>query len=131
MRAYQFITEEYKFKIDPMYSSYYDDNDDEQSRHLVPIRTGALDQLWKRDHGFYIGKNGEDQIKDRYQRFGKWLQDNELIEAPTVSIMNNKVSFYNGRHRFAWLRDHGHEIIPVAMDEDSIKNATRLGLIAK
>jgi hypothetical protein len=129
MRAHEF--ENRKFTIDPNYTTYYDEYDDEQSMNLVNISVPAFDSLWANDTGYYIGHGGDGSIKNRYPDFGKWLQQtNEPVIAPSVSIDNHgNVSFSNGRHRFAWFRDHGYKTIPLSMDDKSKKNAKKLGLI--
>jgi hypothetical protein len=33
---------------------------------------------------------------------------------PTVALHAGGLCFSNGRHRFAWLRDHGVEALPLA-----------------
>lgn len=121
------------FVFDPDYEWFYDDEDDVEYRKLVKIDTSKFDDAWK--HGIhkdqYIGKNGIGGIKDRYQNFGKWLgSTNVPIEASTVGVdKNGNVSFINGRHRYSWLRDSNVNDIQVAMDNTSIKNAKKFGLL--
>ncbi|WP_375234404.1 plasmid fertility inhibition factor family protein [Burkholderia pseudomallei] len=43
------------------------------------------------------------------------------IFIPTVSMADGTVSFTDGRHRFAWLRDHGLRALPVEVDQDSVE----------
>ena len=128
MRAHEFVDK--NFIIDPGHTSYYDENDDQQDMVLVNVDVAGVDQLWSNDPGFYIGHGGDGSIKSRYSDFGKWLQQNNApIIAPTMSIgKNGEVSFVNGRHRFAWFRDHGYATLPVSLDRGSRKNAMKLGL---
>ena len=130
MRAVEFITENIHFKIDPNYEKFYGDDDYVEYSKLVNVNVKKLDHLWKKDYSMYIGKGGEGQIKDRYQRFGDFLNNNPShINAPHVSISNYGVTFGNGRHRFAWFRDHGYDVIPVSMDKESIRYAKQLGIL--
>jgi len=117
--------------LDPTYTTYYDDNDEQQNFKLVRVNTSKFDELWQASWQ-YIGKNGVGQTGSRYQNFGDYMTaTNDPIYAPTVSIgANSDIDFTNGRHRFAWLRDAGFKNIPVAMDQESINNAYRLRIIA-
>lgn len=123
------LSESIKFILDPMYTTYYDDNDIKHNYTLININVKKLDKLWKKSWQ-YIDHNGIGQIKDRYQRFGDFLNTTkEPIQASTIGIDKyGDISFYNGRHRFAWFRDNNYDTIPVAMDKESIKNAKNLGL---
>jgi len=130
MRANEFITE-LSFQIDPNFERFYTDDDSVEYSSLVNINVKKLDHLWKKDPAFYIGKGGEGQIKSRYENFGDFLARHPShINAPHVSISPRGVTFTNGRHRFAWFRDHGYTVLPVSMDNDSIRYAKKIGLIA-
>lgn len=121
------------FVIDPSFVNFYNDDDELEHRRLVNVKVGAFDNAWKtgRHANQYISVNGQGSIKTRYQDFGKWLSTaKEPIQASTVDVdRDGSVSFYNGRHRYSWLRDQGVKTIPMAMDRESIKNAKRVGLI--
>ena len=106
----------------------------------------AFDDRWRTySPSFYIGKGGEPNgIRGRYERFGNFIlggteqlgsrefvhEPAQSIEASTVHI-NNKggIDFDNGRHRYAWLRDHNASDIYVAMTPESIQNARKFGFI--
>ena len=113
--------------LDPDYTTYYDDNDEQQNFKLVRVNATKFDDMWKPSWQ-YIGKNGVGQTGDRYQRFGEYIATTDApIHAATVSVdVSGDISFTNGRHRFAWLRDAGMKNIPVAMDQDSINNVHSL-----
>ena len=132
MRAYEFLTEQADIKIvlDPMYTTYYDEDDIQRKFKLVYVNAKQFDDLWKKS-GQYIGPHGTGQIKDRYQRFGSFVNTaNEPIHASTVGIdENGNITFANGRHRFAWFRDTGFDDIPVAMDHKSISHAKTFGIL--
>src|SRR5690348_13887762 len=57
----------------------------------------------------------------RYKRFGEWIRDNSSpIKMPTVCLCTKgEVSFNDGRHRFAWSRDHGIQVMPIMTDPES------------
>ena len=84
---------------------------------IDPIK---LDASWKKDTNFYIGHNGSgNAIGKRYENFGEWLKQGKPVEMPEVGFgYNDTVSFGNGRHRFAWMRDHGATAIPVLTDSN-------------
>lgn len=79
-----------------------------------------LDEAWRLDEGFYIGAGGSGPaIDNRYEGFGRWLASSSCrIELPMVAIEDKVVSFSDGRHRFAWLRDHGVRAIPVQVSAE-------------
>jgi hypothetical protein len=103
---------------------------------LVPVNVAAFDVGFQAaDTEFrgemYVGPGGTGAaIGDRYQRFGEFAATANSIEAPTVSVdENGRVSFGNGRHRFAYMRDQGVGSVPVAMDQESLQNAIDAGYV--
>lgn len=63
-----------------------------------------------------VGPGGVGGIDDRYQRFGEFAATGKAIEQPRAYIdAADRVAFSNGRHRWAWLRDHGVTEIPVSV----------------
>lgn len=100
---------------------------------LVNVNTAAFDAGFKAaDDPYraanYVGPQGEGGITGRYERFGEFQASASSIEAPTVSVdEQGRVTFGNGRHRFAYMRDNGVTQIPVAMDEESAANAVAAG----
>lgn len=112
---------------------------------LVIINTTKFDNAFKKDKDFYIGKGGVGSIKGRYKGFELFALGGKEELVPGVSIdhlptnsieasevyvdKDGNVSFTNGRHRYAWMRDHGIKDIYVAMNNQSIENAKRHGLI--
>lgn len=102
---------------------------------LVSVNTAAFDAGFKAaDDQFsadnYVGPRGEGGIEGRYERFSEFQKDAKFIEASTVSVdAQGRVTFGNGRHRFAFMRDQGVAQIPVAMDEESLQNAIAAGYV--
>lgn len=84
----------------------------------------SLDAVW-RGTPEYVGRKGLGSDQDgRYEAVGQFLRSAigaRPIFIPTVSMVDGTVSFTDGRHRFAWLRDHGLRALPVEVDEDSIE----------
>lgn len=99
---------------------------------LVDVLVQPFNASWQKDRDFYIGTNGTGGIGKRYQGFGEFLKSTqEPIEASEVYVdANGQVSFNNGRHRFAYLRDNGATVIPVAMSRDALANAKAFGYLA-
>ena len=84
---------------------------------IVWVDAIKLDAAWKRDKADHIGPcvsgpgNGS---RHKYQRFGCWVLNNRRkVRMPYVSYRRGAVSFTDGRHRFAWMRDRGERALPV------------------
>lgn len=92
-----------------------------------------LDQAWMKGDYLYIGNGGSGAIEDRYVRFGQWLfKTTKPIEMPIVSLNGDGIAFTDGRHRFAWLRDHGVSAIPVQVPpEEATKFKKQFGTSEK
>lgn len=86
----------------------------------------VLDRLWRESDPFhpggnYIGPGGLGQTHGRYDRFGKFYQEHLARGVPLVAPIleleerggDLVLWVYNGRHRMAWLRDHGIPRMPV------------------
>ena len=99
---------------------------------LVPLHVLPFDQRFAGDPNFYLGVGGgKNAIGDRYKRFGEFIASHDSIEASEVYVGDDgRVGFTNGRHRYAWLRDHGLTSIPVAMTPESVRNAKKFGYLA-
>lgn len=111
---------------------------------LVSINIKKFDEAFKKSNMF-IGPGGSGSIHGRYKRFGIFVfggvedigggikipsKGVDSIEAPQVSDNGiGEISFTNGRHRYAWLRDNKADKIFVSMDQASIKNAKDFGYI--
>lgn len=105
--------------------------DEKRKLQLINIDVAKFDAAFSKDEAFYVGPNGVGGIGGRYERVKKFIQDNGTFEASSVVVNEDgSVGFNNGRHRYAALRDASNQVIPVAMDEESIANAKKLGLLA-
>jgi hypothetical protein len=104
---------------------------------LVDVDVKLFDKVFSKS-SYYIEPNGKNQIHGRYEKFGLFIKggiDNTFgdnyrvqqatsMEASEVSVnKTGDVSFTNGRHRYAWLRDQGLDKVPVSMNKESVKNA--------
>ena len=86
----------------------------------VWVSVARLDASWKKHTSTYIGPGGTGPaIGDRYSRFGIYLQSCKAVWIPLVGLeCDGEIGFTDGRHRFAWLRDHGVTSMPINVDPD-------------
>lgn len=83
---------------------------------VVWVDVELVNQSASKDHNFYVGPKGEGGISGRYDRFDKWMGQGEAVEMPEITLTDSEeISFINGRHRFAWMRDQGIRELPVAV----------------
>jgi len=104
--------------------------DERNGEKLVNINVNSFDNRFKQSTEFYIGKEGKGGIGQRYKTFAEFQKTAESIEAPEVYVNENGgITFGNGRHRYAYMRDQGLKTIPVAMSQESIDNAKKFGFV--
>jgi hypothetical protein len=95
---------------------------------MVTVDIGKFDAGFAKDPQ-YIGEGKED-VPGRRAAFEEYEKTGKPVETPEVSVSpDGKVTFINGRHRYAVLRDRGEEAMPMAMSEESIANARKNGLL--
>lgn len=85
---------------------------------LIWVDVSKFDKAWAKDltqkKDFYLPPNSRvNAIGDRKERFGEFLQSNSAIHASTVSVRNGIISFADGRHRYAYMRDSGAKKVPI------------------
>lgn len=88
---------------------------------IVWVDVAKIEAAWSTDRNFYVGPQGTvNAIGKRYDRFGEWLKDGEVVEMSCLGFDGDRDRpfFTNGRHRFAWMRDHGAVAIPVCTPTD-------------
>lgn len=80
-----------------------------------------FDAVWAKSSE-YVGANGEGSNQTgRYENVGRFLRESigrTQIRLPTVSIEHGEIIFTDGRHRVAWLRDHGLYCMPFEVGDD-------------
>jgi hypothetical protein len=82
---------------------------------IVWVIVRKFDELWECDGDYYLSPHNASY---KYQRFGEWLAANASIvkvDMPHVSLNEGIATFTDGRHRFAWCRDHGVRALPVTV----------------
>lgn len=106
------------------------DPHDHRSGYNVVHVNHKFENAFKDNASFYIGRDGEGGIGDRYSKIGEFVNSSDYITIPDVYVnAHGVVSFGNGRHRYAWMRDQGESNFPVAMDDESLTNAKNFGYV--
>lgn len=85
----------------------------------VWISAAKFDASWKKNLEQYIGPGGSGAaIEGRYEKFGTWIGRGEAVWIPWVGLESGEICFTDGQHRFAWLRDHGVQSMPIDVDPE-------------
>jgi hypothetical protein len=94
---------------------------------LAWIDVDKFDKSFQQDKEAYVGPGGSgNAIGNRYHRFNEFLTKNDKIDTSEVHVNEQgKVSFINGRHRYAALRDAGVKHLPVSMSAEALANARK------
>lgn len=97
----------------------------------VLVDVGKLNEGFQRDRGFAIGKGGAGAVGGRLAGFKDWLRKHvpggTRVEQPEVTVdADGTVSFVDGRHRFAVLRDMGVGRMPVSVPRGQAGRVRRL-----
>jgi hypothetical protein len=83
----------------------------------VWISVARLDASWRRNRSQYVGPGGVGAgSEDKYEKFSSWFEEGKPIWIPWVGLEDGEICFTDGRHRFAWLRDHGVKSMPIDVD---------------
>lgn len=96
---------------------------EEGSEIVVWVDVAKVDASFKLDRNFYVGPKGSaNAIAGRYERFGEWLKAGEPVAMSEIGLgYRDIITFTNGRHRFAWMRDHGAKAVPVVTEASRAK----------
>lgn len=106
--------------------------DKAEGKTLVTVDAKAFDSAWKDNRVEAGGAGGitEDNGTSRYERAKSQYAAGSTTEAPSVTVgKDGRVTFTDGRHRFAAMRDAGDGKIQVAMDSASKRAAKKAGLL--
>jgi hypothetical protein len=102
-----------------------------EGNEIAHVNPETFDKAFKKTEWQYVGKNGDGGIEGRYKKFADWVKDADSMHASNASIdPKGSITFGDGRHRYAYLRDEGLKKIPMSMDEESIENAKKHGYLA-
>jgi len=97
---------------------------------MVLIKAEDLEAGWSTAPGYIAAdmSNGNGRyLKDpRFERFEKFLAENEAIEVANVQVTaGGRIGFRDGKHRTRVLLNLGMKAIPVTMPKDSLDRFTR------
>ena len=89
----------------------------------VMVDVAKFDASLAKDKSFYVepGGVGRSAIAGRYRDFGEFIgkarSQKIPIEQTVVHVdAKGRASIGDGRHRWAWFRDHGAKTLPVSVD---------------
>jgi hypothetical protein len=82
-----------------------------------------LDSSWSLRPDEYVGVGGTgNSIGNRYEKVGNWIKQGKPIWMPMLCLPSAEpISFTDGRHRFAWARDHGVTSLPIQVPSAEAK----------
>jgi hypothetical protein len=83
---------------------------------VVWIDIAAFNEHWRRTVNSYIPSGAGN--REEYARFGVWLATKVGLKMPYLDVVCDHVEFTNGQHRFASMRHHGVEALPIAASRD-------------
>ena len=85
---------------------------------VVWIDVAKVDLAWAKSANYVSKGGGCAGIPARYELFGHGFESRKPVQIASIDLLNQSVEFLDGRHRFAWLRDHGIAIMPVHVTPD-------------
>ena len=80
---------------------------------VVWINIRKFDALWRFDKGFYVPAGHSEYMRRVLLTI---LARKERLYMPHAEYYEGQASFTDGRHRFAWCRDHGVRYMPVTVE---------------
>lgn len=99
----------------------------DQGYRTVWVDVAKLDAAFQLDRGYAIGAGGVGAIPGRLAGFRDFLASGTPIEQSEVIVdVDGTISFLNGRHRFAVLRDLGVRQVPVSVLSSSVELTRQL-----
>ena len=104
-----------------------------QKQPTVKVDVAAVDVAWSLDVGYYIPPGGQPTLEGQAKYaivkafIEKALRAGIVIDQSRITVdADGTVSFTDGRHRFAVLRDMGATILPVSVDRSHAQRARDL-----
>lgn len=80
---------------------------------VVWLKLAKFDEAWRKTAG-YIGRGGEgSRHRSRYRMVGEFIRASSELYYPHLNLEDDEPAFTDGRHRLAWLRDHGAHAVAV------------------
>lgn len=102
--------------------------EDLEADAVVWVDVARVERSFALDPDHYVGPGGTLAGQaTRYANIGRHIESGLAIWMPHLSLRDDdQVHFTDGRHRFAWVRDHGGTALPVAT---SPERAARLAAL--
>lgn len=99
---------------------------------VIWIVVSQVNEAWQKSDLYITPGGGWAGNPERYDKFGKWMERKEPVQIASLGIVDDVIEFNDGRHRFAWLRDHGVTVMPVHVDPDKVELVkNRFGVVGK
>ena len=99
-----------------------------KNNNIVVVDVSKLNKLWKNDKGYYF-KKGDYDVRES---INKAIESGGDMEAPIIGFASKGgkkfISFTDGRHRFAQIRDKGGSKIAVSIKPEDLAELQDLGL---
>lgn len=105
----------------------------DQRMPTVTVDVAKVDEAWQRDHpDYYVPRGGQPDAvgQAKYEQVRQFVEraiaEGIPVEQSQIVVdRDGSVSFIDGRHRFAVLRDLGAVAIPVSVDRSSVARARK------
>jgi len=96
---------------------------------IVWVDVEKIEAAWCSERFAYLGSDvrqwPSSGMPYRYRRFGEWIaKSSEPIKMSSACLDSGKLSFTDGRHRFAWCRDHGIKVLSMTTSSDGLAEFT-------
>jgi hypothetical protein len=96
----------------------------------VWIDVSKLDAMLRLKQSDYVGFAGQDGILGKYTGVDEFVRSQkDALLMPRVGVhspSHKVVEILDGRHRFAWMRDHGAQALPVSAPADEVREIAKL-----
>jgi hypothetical protein len=89
----------------------------------VWVDVGKLDAAWWQARpNYYVRRGNTLHVKPgSYENAGKRITSGYEIGMSILGLgVDGQITFIDGRHRFAWVRDHGILAIPILVEEREV-----------
>lgn len=90
---------------------------------VIWLDVSKMEAGFQRNKEQYVGENGSGAGQfSRYAKIGNHFTSGHPMFMPHISLREEDVIWFtDGRHRFAWIRDHGALAIPVTTSPQLIE----------
>jgi hypothetical protein len=93
---------------------------------MVLIKAEDFEAGWSTAPGYIAADLSMDEPDDRFERFEKFLAENEAIEMANVHITaGGRINMRDGKHRTRVLLNLGMKAIPVTMTKECVDRLER------